>query len=413
MFFSHNGIAARFVGYNVPGQQSGQFPLTKHRGTVGLHSALGCTVGEIAKRRVRNPSSLQSYKAGCSAVCASSSLPPQCTFRLITGAIFEEVRTFSSDLRQRAPLTRVSSAGRAHTGEPSIRLRPSPLARRATTASPGFRPPIRNTEAGSSTSQVAILRLPVTDGMLRLARRSPPSLAASVYTAALGQCHRGSLRIESSFKFSHNGIAARFVGYNVPGQQSGQFPLTKHRGTVGLHSALGCTVGEIAKRRVRNPSSLQSYKAGCSAVCASSSLPPQCTFRLITGAIFEEVRTFSSDLRQRAPLTRVSSAGRAHTGEPSIRLRPSPLARRATTASPGFRPPIRNTEAGSSTSQVAILRLPVTDGMLRLARRSPPSLAASVYTAALGQCHRGSLRIESSFKVSFCRMLCGPRAELV
>ncbi|KAJ1136365.1 hypothetical protein NDU88_002782 [Pleurodeles waltl] len=213
--------------------------------------------------------------------------------------------------------------------------------------------------------------------------------------------------------FSHNGVAARFVGYNVPGQKSGQFPPTKHRGTVGLHPALGCTVGEIAKGGVSNPSSSQSYKVGCSAVYAPSSLPPQCTYRLITGAIFEEVRTFSSDSRQRAPPTHVSSAGRAHTSAPSIRSRPTPLARRATTVSPGSRPPIRNTEAGSSTSQVAILRLPVTNGVRRLACRSTPSLTASVYTAAFGQCHRSSLHVESSFKVSFCRMLCGPHAELV
>ncbi|KAJ1171914.1 hypothetical protein NDU88_003771 [Pleurodeles waltl] len=72
-----------------------------------------------------------------------------------------------------------------------------------------------------------------------------------------------------------------------------------------------------------------------------------------------------------------------------------------------------NTEAGSSTRQVAILRLPVTDGVRRLARRSTPSLTASVYTAAFGQCHRSSLHVESCFKVIFCRMLCGPRAELV
>ncbi|KAJ1209711.1 hypothetical protein NDU88_005084 [Pleurodeles waltl] len=213
--------------------------------------------------------------------------------------------------------------------------------------------------------------------------------------------------------FSHNGIAARFVGSNVPGQQSSQFPLTKHRGTVGLHSALGSTVGEIAKGGVSNPSSSQSYKAGCSAVCVSSSLPLQCTYRIITGAIFEEVRTFSSDSQQRAPPTRVSSVGRAHTGAPSIPSRPTPLVRRVTTASPGSHPPIRNTEAGSSTSQVAILGPPVTDGVRRLASRTPLSLTASVYTAAFGQCHRGSLHVESSFKVSFCRMLCGPRAELV
>ncbi|KAJ1118516.1 hypothetical protein NDU88_006707 [Pleurodeles waltl] len=213
--------------------------------------------------------------------------------------------------------------------------------------------------------------------------------------------------------FSHNGVAARFVDYNVPGQQSGQFPLTKHRGTVGLHSALGCTVGEIAKGGVSNPSSSQSYKAGCSAVCAASSLPPQCTYCLITGVIFEEVRTFSSNSRQRAPLTRVSSAGCAHTSAPSIRYRPTPLARRVTTVLPGSRSPIRNTEARSSTSQVAILRLPVTDGVRRLARRSTPSLTASVYTAAFGQCHRSSLHVESSFKVSFCRMLVRPCAELV
>ncbi|KAJ1185821.1 hypothetical protein NDU88_002608 [Pleurodeles waltl] len=41
-------------------------------------------------------------------VCnASSSLPLQCTYRLDTGAIFEEVRSFSSDSRQQAPTTRV------------------------------------------------------------------------------------------------------------------------------------------------------------------------------------------------------------------------------------------------------------------------------------------------------------------
>ncbi|KAJ1090896.1 hypothetical protein NDU88_004024 [Pleurodeles waltl] len=130
-------------------------------------------------------------------------------------------------------------------------------------------------------------------------------------------------------------------------------------------------------------------------------------------AILEEVCTFSSGSRQRAPPTRASSAGRAHTGAPSIRSRPTTLARQATTASPGSRPLIRNTEAGSSTSQVAILWLPVTDGVRRLARRSPLSLTASVYTAAFGHCHRGSLHVESSFKVGFCRMLCGPRAELV
>ncbi|KAJ1157508.1 hypothetical protein NDU88_010219 [Pleurodeles waltl] len=103
-------------------------------------------------------------------------------------------------------------------------------------------------------------------------------------------------------KFSHNDIAARFVGYNVPLQRSGQ-----HRSTVGLHPALGSIVGEIAKGGLS-----RSYEAVCFAVCASSLLPLQCTYRLVTGEIFEEVHYFSSDSRQRAPPTRVSTAGCAH-----------------------------------------------------------------------------------------------------
>ncbi|KAJ1149470.1 hypothetical protein NDU88_002278 [Pleurodeles waltl] len=43
-----------------------------------------------------------------------SPIPMFCTYRLDTGAIFEEVRSFSSDSLQRAPPTRVSTAECAH-----------------------------------------------------------------------------------------------------------------------------------------------------------------------------------------------------------------------------------------------------------------------------------------------------------